>query len=100
MEGERSSADLKTSGLEPLLWTLTAFGRRGKDPRGQFIPPLLCAWPSRAPQENPGLEPQESPGGVHVVLNPPLILHLGGSGEDSDEAIGASPWHFWWFGAF
>lgn len=30
----------------------------------------------------------------------PLILHLGGSGEDSDEAIGASPWRFWGFGDF
>lgn len=33
--------------------------------------------------------------------NPPsLILHLQGSGEDSDEAIGASLQHFWRFGVF
>lgn len=75
-EGERSSADLKSSGLEPPTRDPHSLWEKGEGSPGMIhsCPPLCLA--QHSPREKAGLAPQESPGGVHVVLTPP-ILHLG-----------------------
>ncbi|KAL2297829.1 hypothetical protein Nmel_016394 [Mimus melanotis] len=72
VEGERSSVDPKTSGLEPShSGPPQPLGEGGRMPGDNSFPPSFVPGPAQPPQETPGLKPQERPSGVHVVLNPP-----------------------------